>query len=232
MGFGQVTWHGDRRDTTRVNQRAGRGHKGTFGPVNGNVRFWPVGADRLSGVTALDPTAQVLLTIFGAAIVTALAGFAGAAFQARRDHRRWIRERRFEAYVDWLKYAHELRDMLDDLERLRTQSDQIGSAIKTAVDARAASDVVDEKNALTLVLNDHHEKAARMQGTLGELDARRKLHATQLIDRGAAFFLLGPKPVVEAASRIADALDEDSATVHRAIERMEFQMRRALRVNR
>jgi hypothetical protein len=47
----------------------------------------------------LDPTAQLLLTIFGAALVTALAGFAGATFQGHREHRRWLLDRRFEAFV-------------------------------------------------------------------------------------------------------------------------------------
>ncbi|WP_431798351.1 hypothetical protein [Microbacterium kunmingense] len=47
----------------------------------------------------LDPTFQVLLTIFGGALVAAIAGFVGAGIQARREHRRWQRERRYEAFV-------------------------------------------------------------------------------------------------------------------------------------
>lgn len=48
---------------------------------------------------ALDPTFQVLLTIFGGALVAALAGFVGAGIQSRREHKRWQRERRYEAFV-------------------------------------------------------------------------------------------------------------------------------------
>ncbi len=35
----------------------------------------------------------------GGALVTAVGGFVGAAIQTRRDHQRWVREKRYEAYV-------------------------------------------------------------------------------------------------------------------------------------
>lgn len=181
---------------------------------------------------ALDPTAQVLLTIFGAALVTALAGFAGAALQSQRDHQRWVRERRLNAYVAWLKTAHGIRDVLDDIERLRSQKDQLAVAIKTVVDARRASDDVAEKAALTAELSKHHAKADAARAELVEVSARRKRNMSQLIESGTEFFLLGPKPVAEAASRIAAVLNTDSDTVGRAIERMEFEMRQALKLPR
>lgn len=49
--------------------------------------------------STLDPTLQALLAIFGGALIAALAGLAGAAIQGRREHKRWLRERRYEAFV-------------------------------------------------------------------------------------------------------------------------------------
>jgi hypothetical protein len=49
--------------------------------------------------SVLDPTIQVLLTIFGGALIAAVAGLLGAMLQGRREHKRWLRERRFEAFV-------------------------------------------------------------------------------------------------------------------------------------
>lgn len=45
----------------------------------------------------IDPTALALLSIFGGVIVTALVGLLGAWIQSRREHSRWLRERRFDA---------------------------------------------------------------------------------------------------------------------------------------
>ncbi|MGM7696814.1 hypothetical protein [Microbacterium sp. A84] len=182
--------------------------------------------------TALDPTTQILLTVFGAALVTALAGFAGAAVQARRDHRRWVRERRFDAYVDWLKYAHEIRDVLENIERLGSEKNQLMVAIKTAVEARITSDDDLEKAKRTEELTAHRAKAASVSEELVAVNARRKSNLAQLIERGTAFFLLGPKPVAEAASHIADVMGTDSVTVSRAVEVMEREMRRALKITR
>lgn len=46
-----------------------------------------------------DPVGIALVSIFGGAALTALAGLFGAWLQGRREHRRWVRERRYEAFV-------------------------------------------------------------------------------------------------------------------------------------
>ena len=48
--------------------------------------------------TTLDPTLLALLSIFGGVAVTVVAGLVGAWIQGRREHRRWLRERRLEAW--------------------------------------------------------------------------------------------------------------------------------------
>lgn len=71
-------------------------------------------ADEASGTPALDPTVVVLLSIFGGALLTAVAGALGAFYQNRREHARWLRERRYEAYVQVLT-------LMDDVENLARQ---------------------------------------------------------------------------------------------------------------
>ncbi|PPF11413.1 hypothetical protein C5C74_07825 [Rathayibacter sp. AY1E8] len=53
----------------------------------------------ISTASALDPTLQALLAIFGGALLAALAGLAGAAVEGKREHKRWLRERRHEAFI-------------------------------------------------------------------------------------------------------------------------------------
>lgn len=53
----------------------------------------------VAAATALDPTALAILSIFGGAALTVIAGFIGAWIQSRREHVRWVRERRFDAYT-------------------------------------------------------------------------------------------------------------------------------------
>lgn len=48
---------------------------------------------------------ELLLTALGGAAVTAAAGVLGAWVQGRREHKRWVRERRYEAYVRFLAGA-------------------------------------------------------------------------------------------------------------------------------
>lgn len=47
----------------------------------------------------MESTTLTLLSVFGGASLTALAGLVGAWIQAHREHRRWVRERRYDAFV-------------------------------------------------------------------------------------------------------------------------------------
>lgn len=60
----------------------------------------------------MDPTALALLSIFGGAALTAIAGLIGAVVQARREHNRWVRERRYEAFV-------KVQTLMEELEAIK-----------------------------------------------------------------------------------------------------------------
>lgn len=146
----------------------------------------------VSAVTTIDPTAQVLLTIFGAALVTALAGFAGAWLQGRREHARWVRERRYEAYVSAMQVAERWR-------HLRAT----GKEMLVTVHSKEASP----------------EERALAQARLGEhIEAAVKLRS-DVSDAAAPLELLGPSSVVEAYNAMTDTFgsdDEDAATATNA----------------
>lgn len=60
---------------------------------------------------AIDPTLLAILSIFGGAALTVLAGIVGAFIQARREHRTWLREKRYDAFVELRRIYLELADI-------------------------------------------------------------------------------------------------------------------------
>lgn len=61
--------------------------------------------------TAIDPLFALLVGAFGAASLTVVGGLIGVWIQSVRDHRRWLRERRFEAYLDFIIDMSKLSDL-------------------------------------------------------------------------------------------------------------------------
>lgn len=152
----------------------------------------------------LDPTAQILLTVFGAALVTALAGFAGAWLQGRREHARWVRERRYDAYVSAMQVAERWR-------HLRAMGNETLSSLK-------AEEATEEERRLAHSRLGEHIKAA------GVLRA-------EVSDAAAPLELLGPTSVVDAFNAMTDAFgsDDESASVE-TNEAFIRAMRKTLRI--
>jgi hypothetical protein len=89
----------------------------------------------------VDPFLSLIVGAFGAALI----GLLGAVIQSRREHKRWIRERRYEAFVqayaliksfdlNWLKQmklATEQEVDMDDpeLQKLFEQADQLYTTV-------------------------------------------------------------------------------------------------------
>lgn len=135
-----------------------------------------------------DPTAQILLTVFGAALVTALAGFAGAWLQGRREHARWVRERRYEAYVSAMQVAERWRF-------LRRRGDEAMASLEV-------EGVSAEERRLALARLEEHIEAVDI------------LHA-EVVDASAPLELLGPPSVVDAFDAMTDAVgsgDQSAST--------------------
>lgn len=156
--------------------------------------------------SALDPTLQILLTVFGAALVTALAGFAGAWLQGRREHARWVRERRYDAYVGAMQIAERWR-------HLRAK----GNKIMTSGDLESPD-------------------SAKRQRALADLEVNIKdadSLTADVIDASAPLELLGPPSIVDAFNALTDAYasdEEDASTL--ASEAFIAAMRKTLKIEK
>ena len=72
-------------------------------------------------VPLIDPLVALLVGAFGAAMLTVLGGLLGAWIQSIRDHRKWLRERRFEAYRDFMINMSQLSSLTRTRSTLGTQ---------------------------------------------------------------------------------------------------------------
>jgi len=77
----------------------------------------------------VDPVLSLLVGALGAALI----GLLGAWIQSRREHARWIREQRFDAYRDFFRVAERLAQIPDvDIEDGEQEfMDRFRSAIGT-----------------------------------------------------------------------------------------------------
>ncbi|GAA2887105.1 hypothetical protein [Microbacterium esteraromaticum] len=104
----------------------------------------------------MDPTALAVLSIFGGAALTALAGFIGAWLQGRREHSRWLREQRYEAFTRAIDLVSNLRGIAQEVAELTSE---IKDGLSEPELADATARLVDRVERLD-VLND--EAAERM----------------------------------------------------------------------
>lgn len=58
----------------------------------------------------VDPLVSLLIGAFGASLIGLVGALVGAAVQARREHQRWIRQLRFEAYREYQKVIDGIRN--------------------------------------------------------------------------------------------------------------------------
>lgn len=81
-------------------------------------------AEQAAQGSSIDPTLLALLSIFGGALIAAIAGLVGAWIQARREHRVWLREKRYEAYVTAKIYMREVHRQVTNLKGARDSGDK------------------------------------------------------------------------------------------------------------
>lgn len=115
----------------------------------------------------MESTILALVPVAVGGFIAFLGGLVGAQVQAQREHRRWMRERRFEAYVDLvaLLSRHLSRDLVDrrlasvGLEKSAELSTVIASLtnevpnVISKVDLLGPANVIAAKNAWLRVSN-------------------------------------------------------------------------------
>lgn len=80
--------------------------------------------------TQPDPYLSLLVGALGASIVGLLGGFAGASIQSRREHSRWVREQRIDAYRDFLRATEQMWPSQSPEQSVwRAFMDEMGSAL-------------------------------------------------------------------------------------------------------
>lgn len=146
-----------------------------------------------------------LVPVLVGGLIAFLGGLVGAAIQGRREHRRWLRERRYEAFVSAVDTASIVRSV-----------------------ATEVVDLVNKVRANEIPPDKHEATAARLTermaylGSLGDATSERM----------APLVILGPKSVSDAYVAIVDAMGPpesmDLAKVNAAESALSDAMRKAL----
>jgi hypothetical protein len=160
----------------------------------------------------IDPTLLAFLTIFGAVGVTTIAGAILAVWQSRRDHARWVRERRFEALTRILALAERSARIREEGMELMERSADVRDAYELG-DLEAGGEAGDL--ALQLERN---------------LELVRPIEA-ELVDAAAAVEVLGPNHVIQALNVLSHTYTKgDAQATEDAKDAFVIAVRKALRI--
>lgn len=169
-------------------------------------------ANAAAQTPSIDPTMLAFLTIFGAAAVTALAGFGLAVWQSRRDHQRWVRERRYDGFTRILALAERYSRRRSEGEEMKVRAEALQASATTG-DPSVAQE-----------LHDLADDMARIVEQVGAI-------TEELGDVATALEILGPNHVLEALNAFTDTFpgDDDDAT-EQAKDAFVIAVRRALNI--
>ncbi|WP_404435228.1 hypothetical protein LG322_08700 [Microbacterium aerolatum] len=127
----------------------------------------------------MDPTLLAVLSIFGGVAVTAAAGLLGAWIQGRREHKKWLRERRFEAYTrsytllqNWRALKADTDVMIAESKRVEHSTDPADVATRKRVNAELQG----VKDRMAVVFADVTECESEMQ-LLGPASVQHAINA-------------------------------------------------------
>lgn len=161
----------------------------------------------------IDPTLLTLLSIFGAVGVTTVAGVGLAFWQSRRDHARWVRERRYEGFTRILALAERSARIREEGMELMERSAALRSAYEGG-DAEAGAEAGD--------------LAEQMEANLERV---RPIEA-ELMDVAATLEVLGPNRVIEALNALSDTYTKgDAQATEDAKDAFVVAVRKALKIS-
>ncbi|WP_395640347.1 hypothetical protein [Pseudolysinimonas sp.] len=107
----------------------------------------------MNGGAGLDPVLSLLVGALGAAVI----GLLGAWIQSRREHRRWVRERRFEAHLAFLRIC----ESLTEDGRISAMTGEFPRSLGTPQEVRELMvEITDGHAAVMLLGPDSLERAA------------------------------------------------------------------------
>lgn len=160
----------------------------------------------------IDPTLLAFLTIFGAVGVTTIAGAVLAIWQSKRDHDRWVRERRYEGFTRILALAERSARIREEGMELMERSAEVRAAYE-AGDVEAGAEAGD--------------LAVQMERNL---ELVRPVEA-ELMDVAATLEVLGPNRVIEALNALSDTYTKgDAQATENAKDTFVIAVRKALKI--
>lgn len=151
---------------------------------------------------------DALVPVVVGGLLAFVGGLFGAWVQARREHSRWVREQRFEAYQRALRFIERMRGLGYD-------------PVDDVIEELIAEDMLDAPEA------EKDEMRERMRRRLGEDDRRaEKFRAMRAMDEERAdvmslLALVGPSEVaVHLSETIAANTGENDSRYHAALENL------------
>jgi hypothetical protein len=149
--------------------------------------------------------------------------------QAYRDHARWLREKRYEAYTRFLSVGYELADVWrevsaaqGDVDRASTEQAEIAAELSGVVDAQRVAD-------LGLRISSLQERVSVAKAANVARAERIRDLSRRAIEESVRFTLLGPGTVHRATEDFLSATEDDAR--HSALTNLEASMRKPLRID-
>lgn len=169
-----------------------------------------------SAAAAFDPTVLALLSIFGGAALTALAGLVGWLLQGRREHKRWLRDQRRELFIEVLAVIDHMIQVSSRVIALEAKIPALTSKFPP------------------LQPNSTHDAAREIETARTELEElRAQTHnlAERLNGLRAPMSILGSKKVTAALeSNAPDLISDDLEKAEKSKAAIVAAMRTGLRV--
>ena len=168
-----------------------------------------------AAATSIDPLAVVIISATGGAIVTALFALIGAAVSARREHTKWLREQRFEAYQRALRLIEHMRYLNDDRRQWKEMTDLPADMPK------------DERARLESALG----KMVGEDGTAAGQWRRGREIREERVEAHAVLSIVGPPRVYFALDVAMAALTDGDSKGHReAVVQLNQEINKALKI--
>lgn len=117
---------------------------------------------------------EALVPVMVGGLIAAVGGLLGAAIQARRDHAKWLREKRLEAYVPLIAFLTEYEIILTSISDHQSRIDGV-------------------------VPHSSKEEIERLESALAPEAARGMEYRDRVPKELAAIAVLGPESLAEAA---------------------------------
>lgn len=165
----------------------------------------------------MDPTALAfaLIAALGGAALTTVAASIGAIWQSKREHKKWLRERRFDAHKEFVPAMRSLDLYSATIAAVKRDLDTLNDGTPAVPDANYTA------------------RVDRLQTRLDAAVADEKPFTARALDSMAAVTILGPPSVTNNVEPYFAAIRvQDNHAVPAAEDNLLTAMRMVVRVTR